>query len=173
MTTLTFATRARHLLTLLAVSALLLVVRPAPAADEYPAPGFFLDGLNEQSSWNEITTKPGVKADFPFVGFETTFVPLSSVCVDGSALAIADPRIDTGVRVSADELRAQVKAATDAGRLAAEPGGQVAAAGASGQARQDALRYPVTVYKVTERGLLRQWVYLFEKPWPIPSCPAK
>jgi hypothetical protein len=173
MTRLNTATQARHVLMALAVAVLLMLAPPARAADEYPAPGFFLDGLTEQSSWNAIMTKPGMKPDFPFVAFETTFVPLSSVCVDGSMLAIADPRIDTGVRVSADELRAQVKAAADAGRRVTEPGGQLAVAGPSDQGSAAALGFPVKVYKVTERGFMREWVYLFEKPWPIQSCPAK
>jgi hypothetical protein len=100
-------------------------------------------------------------------------VPLSSVCVDGAMLAITDPRIDTGARVSADTLRAQVQAATDAGKQAAKPASPLAAAASSDQPSQVALSYPVSVYKVTERGIMREWVYLFDKPWPIPVCPAK
>ena len=156
----------------LALSVALLIALPVRAADEYPAPGYFLDGLGAQSSWSEILKKPGVKADFPFVAFESTYVPLSSVCVTGETLAISDPRIDTGVRVSAAELKAQARAAADAGRYATEPGAQVAAAAPSSPP-PPVISFPVKVYKVTERGFMREWVYLFEKPWPIMECSAK
>jgi hypothetical protein len=173
MTSQKVALRRGGLWSAVGLSAALIFALPARAADEYPAPGYFLDGLSEQSSWSEILKKPGVRADFPFVAFESTFVPLSSVCVTGEMLAISDPRIDTGVRVSADELKAQARAAADAGRYAAEPGAQVAAAAPTSPPTQATISFPVKVYKVTERGLMREWVFLFEKPWPITGCPAK
>ncbi|HEY7138999.1 MAG TPA: hypothetical protein VIE44_02790 [Methylomirabilota bacterium] len=174
MTSQKFTIRRRGIWEALGLSAaLVLLALPAGAADEYPAPGYFLGGLSNQSSWNEILAKPGVKADFPYVGFESTFVPLSSVCVSGDMLAISDPRIDTGVRVSADELKAQARAAAEAGRYATEPGTRVAAATPSSTPPPPAISFPVKVYKVTERGILREWVLLFEKPWPIAVCPAK
>jgi hypothetical protein len=173
MTSLNAVTQVRRVLTVLGVAVVLLLVRPAGAADEYPALGFFLDGLTERSSWNEILAKPGMKPDFPFVGFGPTFVPPSSVCVDGQMLAISDPRIDTGVRVSAEGLREQVRAAAAAGGYVAEPGSQVATTMSPNTPSQTAMQYPVSVYKVTERGFMRQWVFLFDKRWPIPACPAK
>lgn len=130
-------------------------------------------GLSADSRWNEILAKPGIKADFPFVAFESTYVPLSSVCVDGAMLAIADPRIDTGARVSADILRAQVQAATEAGELAIAPASPTAAATSTDQPSQIAMSFPVSVYKMTEIGFRREFLFLFDKPWPIPVCPAK
>ncbi len=76
--------QARRTFSVLAVATGLLFVQPVKAADEYPAPGYFLGGLSADSRWNEILAKPGIKADFPFVAFESTYVPLSSVCVDGA-----------------------------------------------------------------------------------------
>ena len=163
----------KRALTVLAVAIGLLFVQPVRAADEYPAPGYFLGGLSPDSRWSEILAKPGIKADFPFVAFESTFVPLSSVCVDGAMLAITDPRIDTGARVSADTLRAQVQAATEAGKLAAAPASPMASVTSSDQPSQVAMSYPVSVYKVTESGIRREFLFLFDKPWPIPVCPAK
>ena len=164
--------QARRTFTVLAVATGLLFVQPVKAADEYPAPGYFLGGLSADSRWNEILAKPGIKADFPFVPFEVTYVPLSSVCVNGDMLAISDPRIDTGARVSADTLRAQVQAAADAAKQVS-PAGPMASAASSDQPSQVAMSFPVSVYKVTESGIRREWVYLFDKPWPIPLCPAK
>jgi hypothetical protein len=164
--------RPRLACSLLGLFASLVLAPPVTAGYEYPAPAFFLDGLTENSDWREILAKPGIKAEFPLIGFETTFVSLESVCVDGSMLAIANPRLDTGVRVPADELRARVEAAT-AGRLDAEPGNRLAAAASTDPPRQVALRYPVNVYRFVERGLLRQHIFLFQKLWPIPTCPAK
>jgi hypothetical protein len=108
---------------------------------------------------------------FPYVGFASTYVPLSGVCIDGDTVAIADPRIDNSVRISADELRAQARAASTGRGDVASAGGQLAAA-APVPASNVALRDPVKVYKVIPRGLWEDWVY-FEKPWPIPICPAK
>jgi hypothetical protein len=31
---------------------------PVTAADEYPAPAFFLDGVTAESRWSEIRAKP-------------------------------------------------------------------------------------------------------------------
>jgi hypothetical protein len=70
----------------------LLQPRPVAAADEYPATAFFLGGLTEESRWSEILAKPDMRAEFPFGGFETTYVALDSMCVDGPLLAIANPQ---------------------------------------------------------------------------------
>jgi hypothetical protein len=165
--------QARRTFTVLAVATGLLFVQPVKAADEYPAPGYFLGGLSADSRWNEVLAKPGIKADFPFVAFESTYVPLSSVCADGAMLAIADPRMDTGARVSADTLRAQVQAATEAGKLATAPASPTASTASIDQPSQVAMSFPVSVYKVTESGIRREFVFLLDKPWPIPVCPAK
>ena len=154
------------------LSAVLLLSMSAWAVEEYPAPGYFLDGLSEISSWSEILAKPGIRADFPYLAFGSTYVALSDVCVGGDTVAIANPRIDNGVRISADELRAQVQAANAGRSYGASAGGRLAAAQpvpTSNVAMSD----PVKVYKIVERGLLRDWIYLFDKPWPIPTCPAK
>jgi hypothetical protein len=165
--------QARRMLAAFILATGLLVVTPARAADEYPAPGYFLGGLSAESRWSEILATPGIKADFPMIAFESTFVPLSNVCVSGDMLAISDPRMDTGARVSADTLRAQVQAATEAGRLAAVPSGPMAAAATANEPTQVAMSYPISVYKVTESGIRREFLFLFDKPWPIPVCPAK
>jgi hypothetical protein len=164
--------QTRRVLTVLTLATGLLSVQPVKAADEYPASGYFRGGLSEDSRWSEILAKPGMKADFPFVPFEATYVPLSSVCVNGDMLAISDSRIDTGARVSADTLRAQVQAAADAAKQVS-PAGPMASAASSDQPSQVAMSFPVSVYKVTESGIRREWLYLFDKPWPIPVCPAK
>jgi hypothetical protein len=166
--------RTRALAGVLGLSFGLLLALPALAGDEYPAPGYFLGALTRDSSWDAITKTPGVKPGFPYVAFGSTFVPLSSVCVDGDMLAIADPRVDTGVRVvSAEPLRAQVEASAAAGGYLAEPGGRLAAAATPDVAPQVVMRYPVSVYKVTELGIRRAYVFLFDKLWPISACPAK
>ncbi len=149
-----------------------LLARPVTAADEYPAPAFFLNGLTAESRWSEILSKPGMKAEFPFVGFESTFVALDSVCVDGPMLAIANPRLDTGVRTSAETFRAQAEAAS-AGAHAPPPGPQLAAATATDPPRQIALHYPVRVFKVIDRAPNPERIFLFEKFWPVPVCPGK
>jgi hypothetical protein len=165
--------QAKRMLMALTLATGLLTVTTVRAADEYPATGYFLHGLSAESRWSEILAKPGIKADFPMVAFESTFVPLSNVCVNGDMLAISDPRMDTGARVSADTLRAQVQAATEAGRLAAAPAGPMASAATASEPSQVAMSYPVSVYKVTESGIRREFLFLFDKPWPIPVCPAK
>src|SRR5262249_21558918 len=154
-------------------SVVLLLSMSAWAVEEYPVPGYFLDGLRESSSWNEILAKPGIRADFPYLAFGSTYVALSDVCVAGDTVAIANPRIDNGVRVPADELRAQVQAA-NGGRSYGASAGQIAAAQPVPVPTSNvAMSDPVKVYKVVERGLLRDWIYLFDKPWPIPTCPVK
>jgi hypothetical protein len=175
MTSVKALAHPRRVLMALAVTMGFLLVQPVKAMEEYPATSYFLNslGLSEDSRWNEILAKPGIKADFPMIAFGSTFVPLSSVCVDGEMLAIADPRIDTGTRVSSDTLRAQVQAATEAGKLPAAPAAPVASATAANQPTEVAMSYPVSVYKVTESGIRREFLFLFDKPWPIPVCPAK
>jgi hypothetical protein len=149
-----------------------LLARPVIAADEYPAPAFFLDGLTAESRWSEILSKPGMKAEFPFVGFESTFVALDSMCVDGPMLAIANPRLDTGVRTSAETFRAQAAAAI-AGAPAPPPSPRLAAVTATDPPRQVALYYPVRVFKVIDRAPNPERIFLFQKLWPVPVCPAK
>ena len=138
----------------------------------YPATSYFLDGIGPDSSWSEILAKPGVRAVFPYVAFGSTYVPLSDVCISGDTVAIANPRIDNGIRIPADELRAQAQAATAAHNSVASTGGRLAAAGPVQPAAGVALRDPVQVYKVLDKGQWPDWIYLFEKPWPIPTCPA-
>ena len=163
---------SRRLLSGLAAGITLLVTLPVAASEEYPATGFFLDGLTEESRWSEIRAKPGIKAEFPYVAFETTYVPLESLCVDGAMLAIENPLLDTGVRVPAEPLRAQVEAAT-AGRDIPTRVRLLAAASPGEPARQVAMQYPVTVAQWVERGLLRERIFLFEKLWPVPVCSGK
>jgi hypothetical protein len=164
--------RPRIASSLLGMFVWLLLALPVGAGDEYPATAFFLDGLTERSSWKEILAKSGVTAELPFVAFESTFVRLDGVCVDGAMLAVTSPELDTGVRVAATELRAQVEAAT-AGHDASAPDDQVAAATVSDPALPVAMRYPVWVKQVVERGILREHIYLVKKAWPIRSCPAR
>jgi hypothetical protein len=158
---------------LLCLSVALLLSVSVWAFDEYPATSYFLNGLSADSSWNEILAKPGIRAVFPYVGFGSTYVSLSSVCVNGDTIAIADPRIDNGIRIPADELRAQVQAATAGRGYTASSSSQLGAAGSVQAAPDVALRDPVKVYRVIDRGLWQDWIYLFDKPWPIPTCPVK
>src|SRR5262249_49075369 len=83
--------------TVLRMSLVLLLVQPAVAGDggvyEYPAPGYFASGVREQSNWDQILRTPRVKGDLPSIDFGPTFVPLSTVCVDGDMLQISDSRI--------------------------------------------------------------------------------
>jgi hypothetical protein len=132
---------------LLVLSVAILLARYTQAAEEYPAPGYFLEGLTAESSWKDIQSKPDIKAELPEIAFGSTFVSLGSVCVDGSTLAIADPRIDNGVRVSADELRAQVQTARAANPQLTEPMVQVAGGAPSetGEPPQVAMYYPANV----------------------------
>ena len=156
--------QTRRMLTVLTVATGLVFVQPIRAADEYPAPGFFLGGLSAGSRWSEIQAKPGVKVDVPFVAFESTYVPLSSVCVDGAMLAISDPRMDTGARVSADTLARPGPGRHGSRQAEIDRTGQPAAsAAASDQPSPVAMSFPVTVYKVTERGIRRELVFLFDQ----------
>jgi hypothetical protein len=161
----------RAILVPFAVAAL-LVARPVAAADEYPAPAFFLDGLTAESRWSEILARPGMTAELPFVGFESTFVALDSVCVDGAMLAIANPRLDTGVQTSAEPFRAQAKAAMASAPFP-PPDPQLAATMATDPPRQVALHYPVRVLKVIPRAPNPERIFLFEKLWPVAVCSGK
>ena len=89
----------------------LLLALPVGAGEYYPAPEFFAGRLSADSSWDEILKTGGIQAQWPSVGFGNTFVPISGVCLDGDKLAIADPRSDNGVRVSADQFREQARTA--------------------------------------------------------------
>src|SRR5215471_20214427 len=124
MTTLRDRRSQAHLVTCVSV-VLLLSMSAWADVEEFPATGYFLKGLSESSSWNEILAKPAIKPDFPFLAFGTTYVPLSDVCVTGDTVAIANPRLDNGVRISADELRKLVEAANTGRDHRASAGGQL------------------------------------------------
>jgi hypothetical protein len=147
--------RPRLLYSLLGLCVSLLVALPAWADDEFPATAFFLDGLTAESRWSEILSKPGLKAELPFMGFGPTFVALDDVCVDGPLLAIANPGMDGDVRTSAETLRTLVAATPT------EP------------PRRVAMQYPVRVFKVIDRAPNPVRIYLFEKFWPVPVCPGR
>jgi len=164
--------RRSQALRVVCLAVVLLLSVSAWAWDEYPATSYFLDGISADSSWNEIQAKPGIKAVFPTVTFGPALVPLSEVCIDGDTVAITNSR-DNGVRVPADQLRAQAQAATAAQNLASTTGPQLAAAGPVQPATNVALTDPVKVYRVIDKGFWQEWVYLFEKPWPVPTCPVK
>jgi hypothetical protein len=157
---------------LLGLSVSLLIALPAWAADEYPAPAYFLDGLTAESPWGQILAKPGITAELPFIPFESTYVALDNVCIDGPQLAIGNPRLDSGVRISAETLRAQAAAAT-AGAPVTPPGPQLAAAAPTDPPREVALHYPVRVLKVIERAPNPERIYSFEKLWPVGACSKK
>jgi hypothetical protein len=113
-----------------------------------------------------------MRAEFPFVGFESTFVALDSVCVDDPMLAIVNPGLDTGIRISAETFRAQAEAAI-AGANAPPPSPRLAAATATDPPRQVALYHPVRVFKVIDRAPNPERIFLFEKLWPVPVCPGR
>src|SRR5262249_35596196 len=99
----------------------------------------------------------------------------SSLCLLSASTATcfrSRIHIDNGVRVSAAQLREQVRAAMpEAGYLAAGP--QLAAAAPPAFPTQVALAYHLDVYKFTERGFYREFVFLFRKPRPVLNCLAK
>ena len=139
---------------------------------------FFAGSMSADSSWDEILKARGIQAQFPSVGFGNTFVPINGVCLDGDKLAIADPRRDNGVRVSADQFREQARTAM-AGMgdgtpprvdrfAAAAPSAQ----GSLSEAPGSPIRYPVNVYKVLQ-SLSTINVFLFQKPWEIATCGAR
>jgi hypothetical protein len=156
----------------LTVGVALLLAQPVAADDEYPAPGFFLDGLTAESAWRQILAKPGVTPEVPFIPFEATYVALDSVCVDGPLLGMENPRVDNSARISANTLRAQAAAAL-AGAEITPSGPQLAAATPTDPPRQVALLYPVRVFKVIERAPNPVRIYLFEKVWPVPVCSTR
>jgi hypothetical protein len=164
--------RPRLLYSLLGLCVSLLVALPAQAADEFPATAFFLDGLTAESRWSEILSKPGLKAELPFMGFGPTFVALDDVCVDGPLLAIANPGMDGDVRTSAETLRTLVAAATVDGHVP-PLGPQFVAATPTEPPRRVAMQYPVRVFKVIDRAPNPVRIYLFEKFWPVPVCPGR
>jgi len=151
----------------------------SPGGYSYAMRGFFARGLTAESSWEQIMKPRDVNMQFPMLNFGNMFVRLSAVCVDGDSLRIADPRIDNGVRVSTTQLP---------GRGPATPGGSGYAAARSDrlvtadvavadqaprpEPADSGIRYPVSVYRViTDVGAgTNQYVYLFDKPWTVPSC---
>lgn len=156
-----------------AASLVLLPALPVAAGESYPAPGFFADGLTPQSSWEQILKKyPGIQAEFPMVNFGKTFVPLSAVCLAGDMLRIGDPRIDNGVGVPAEGVREQARAAMSGGVAARVDRFAAAGPGSVPDPQHAGIRYPVSIYKVIPRLTIER-VFLFEKPWDIPSCPGR
>ena len=149
----------------------LLLAIPAHAREEYPAPAYFQGNLNEQSSWSAIRATPGLKAEFPYVGFGATYVSLADVCIDGQMLAVVNPQLDPGARVAAAELLAQAQVAAD--RVVGEPRARLAASTLTTEPDGTVVRYPVSVYRYIQDGFQDRHIFLFEKPWPIRACPAK
>jgi hypothetical protein len=159
----------------LAASVVLLLGLPVGAGDYYPAPGFFAGGLTPQSSWEEILKAPGIEAEFPMLTFGRTAAPLSALCVDGETVRIADPRLDNGVRLSGDRVRAQVQApAAGAVRAARrdDPPAVGPVAVRPDQSEPAPIGYEVNVYKLIQ-GLSTTRVLLFQKPWEIPICSSQ
>jgi hypothetical protein len=156
----------------------LLLALPAAAGEYYPAPAFFAGSMSADSSWDEILKARGIQAQFPFVGFGNTFVPINGVCLDGDKLAIADPRSDNGVRVSADQFREQARTAMarmgDGAPARVDRFAAVApsAQGSLSESPASPIRYPVNVYRVLQ-SLSTIYVFLFQKPWEIPTCTAQ
>jgi hypothetical protein len=152
----------------------------SPGHFMYPATGFFAKGLTAESSWEQIMKPRDVYMQFPVVNFGNMFVRLSAVCVDGDSLRIADPRIDNGVRVATTQLPGREPAApwvsgyaavrTD--RLATA---EIVVADQAPERPDSAITYPVHVYRViTDVGAgHNEFVYLFDKPWTVPSCGQK
>src|SRR5215510_14158512 len=93
-----------------AAATVLVLGFPAAADDNFPGPESAAARLTPQSSWAEILKTREVRAEFPQVNFGDTYVPLQAVCADGTMLRIADPRIDNGVRVSAEHILVQTPA---------------------------------------------------------------
>jgi hypothetical protein len=145
----------------------------SPGHFTYPATGFFAKGLTAESSWEQIMKPRDVYMQFPVVNFGNMFVRLSAVCVDGDSLRIADPRIDNGVRVATTQLPGLAPAVQAAGWATAD----VAVAGPAPRPEptDSGIRYPVSVYRViTAVGAgHNEFVYLFDKPWTVPSCAQK
>jgi hypothetical protein len=153
----------------------LLLVSPVAAGDSYPVPGFFAGGLTAQSSWAQILKKyPEIQADFPMLNFGKTFVPLSAVCVAGETLRVADPRSDNGVRISSTLAPGWVHARRGASGHATARVGRFDVApldqGLEEQPPPGRIRYPVSVYKMIPRLSSTERVFLFEKPWELPTC---
>jgi hypothetical protein len=158
--------RVPGLVTLLAWA----VALPASAMPESPAaPGFFAGSLTAESGWAEILKSPGVRAEFPMLGFGSTFASITSACVDGDSVRIADPRNDTGARLSAARVREQARAS-----MGRDSGPQIeqfaGAPGSAGPGPSVPIRFAVGVYKVVPTMLTPQAVFLFQKSWEIPTC---
>jgi hypothetical protein len=161
---------SRRLLSGLAAGITLLVTLPVAASEEYPATGFFLDGLTEESRWSEIRAKPGIKAEFPYVAFETTYVPLESL---------------RRRRHARDREPTPRHGRPGAGRAAESPGrscdcgerhphaGPAARGREPWRARAAGSHAVSGVAQWVERGLLRERIFLFEKLWPVPVCSGK
>jgi hypothetical protein len=152
----------------------LLLALPVYAGESQSPPAYFADGLTAQSSWAEIAKTRGIRAELPYVGFGTMYVSLRSLCVDGDMLAIADRRVDNGLRVSAERIGGRGPAPAATGPSSA------ARADAAGRTSSDAdrpssvpLAYSVDVYRIIETGLSPTRVFLFRKAWEVPICPAR
>jgi hypothetical protein len=131
-----------------------------------PAEMVHFNNPTAETSWNAILKWSGIEAAFPMLPFGNRFVSLQQVCVDGDELRIADPRLDNGVRVAADGLRAQARASL--GEHGPAPAAALAAA-AGGPVSLGGIRYRVSVYRVLYRTQTN-YVFLFEKPWDVPAC---
>jgi hypothetical protein len=120
-----------------------------------------------ESSWGEILKWGGIEVAFPMLPFGNRFVPIQHLCVAGDELRIADPRVDNGVRVSADGFRAQARAAWD--ERSHEPVVMFAAASSDMASLGGGIQYPVAVYRVLGRNVT-EYYFLFEKSWNVPVC---
>jgi hypothetical protein len=137
-----------------------------PLSPEFPSTEAVRNNPAGEDSWGAILKRPGIEAAFPMVPFGNRYVSLQELCVAGDELRIADPRLDNGVRVAADGLRAQARAAL--GERGPGPMARLAAAG-GGTVSLDGIRYPVSVYRVLGRFSV-EYYFLFEKPWDVPAC---
>jgi hypothetical protein len=91
-----------------------------------------------------------------YVRFRMTLFTISGVCLDGDKLAIADPRSDNGVRLSADQFREQARTAMAGMGDGAPPRVDRFAAvapsaqGSLSESPASPIRYPVNVYRVLQ-----------------------
>src|SRR5262245_35075231 len=165
-----------------AAATVLVIGPPVTADDNFPGPRSTTSRLTAQSSWSEILKTREVQAEFPQVTFGKAYVPLQAVCVEGTMLRIADPRIDDGVRVSAEHILVQgpARAAMSSYAAARSDPFTVGPVALSDQHREEALEqsqhapvgYLLNVYQVNS------WVTsthapLFQKVWEIPTCRSK
>jgi hypothetical protein len=110
-------------------------------------------------------------------GWPDRVVPINGVCLDGDKLAIADPRSDNGVRVSADQFRKQARTAmVGMGDGAPARVDRFAAVAPSAQGISERVAgqpHPLPRERVELQSLSTIYVFLFQKPWEIPTCTAR